>query len=288
MDKDQRAAIATALMSSRPSIKEAGFDKFGEGAVAVYDAAAERLKPKEERKPGFDFDSEVSSGFSQIGKALPGMVPLQTRNFSTPDLPETPVSFIRPNNYNLNYAPPGQVVIPLSQFHEMRERDNLTFQQMEDKAKSLGWTRAPGQGNYIANIPQAELSPVSNRVLKNAWSRTSFEGSGKVKEKVGKGLQEEWDKSSWFQKFMGPQVQSTAMRRDAMNLYNQAMALKAAGRNDEAKDLFKKYETLRQSITGFEEQAEKQYAPFRNKALAGGGILLLLLTMLKALGGGNR
>jgi hypothetical protein len=78
------------------------------------------------------------------------------------------------------------------------------------------------------------------------------------------------------------------MRRDAMNLYNQAMALKAAGRNDEAKDLFKKYEALRQAITAFEEQAEKQYAPFRNKALAGGGILLLFLMMLKALGGGSR
>lgn len=288
MDKDQRAVIATALMSSRPSIKEAGLEEFGKGAGTVYDAVAERLKPEAERRPDFDFGSQVSSGFSQIGKSLPGMVPLQTRNFSTPDLPETPVSFGRPNNYNINYAPPGQVVIPAAKLQEIMDRDKLTYQQMKDKAKSLGWTRAHGQGSYTANIPQAELSPVSKRVLEDARSRHLFEGSAKAKERAGKGLREEWDKSSWWQKFMGPQVQSTAMRRDAMNLYNQAMALKAAGRNDEAKDLFKKYETLRRAITAFEEQAEKQYAPFRNKALAGGGILLLFLMMLKALGGGSR
>lgn len=288
MDKEQRAAIATALMSSRPSIKEAGFDGFGQGAGTVFDAVAESLKPKEERRPDFDFGPQAYSGLSQMARSLPGMVPLQTRNFSTPDLPKTPVSFIRPNDYNLNYTPSGQVVIPQDKLQEMMNRDKLTYQQMKDKAKSLGWTRAPGQGSYTANIPQAELSPVSKRVLEDARSRHLFEGSAKAKERAGKGLREEWDKSPWWQKFMGPQVQSTAMRRDAMNLYNQAMALKAAGRNNEAKDLFKKYETLRQAIIAFEEQAEKQYAPFRNKVLGGGGILLLFLMMLKALGGGNR
>ncbi|NBK26596.1 MAG: hypothetical protein EOM68_31870, partial [Spirochaetia bacterium] len=165
MDKDQRAAIATALMSSRPSIKEAGLDEFGKGAGTVYDAVAEGLKPKKERKPGFDFGSEVSSGFSRMGKALPGMVPLQTRNFATPDLPKVPMDIGPMNRYTMDTPEPGVVNLTPAQQVKAMEAMGMSPKEWLDHSRDAGYARTPGSGTMSATIAPVALSPYTQNVL---------------------------------------------------------------------------------------------------------------------------
>jgi len=288
MDKDQRAAIATALMSSRPSIKEAGWGEFGEGAGAVYDAAAESLKPKEERRSDFDFGSQVSGGFSRMGKALPGMVPLQTRNFATPDLPKVPMDIGPMNRYTMDTPEPGVVNLTPAQQVKAMEAMGMSPKEWLDHSRDAGYARTPGSGTMSATIAPVALNPYTKNVLNSAKNQSLLEDKATATARVADTLTKDSNNLSWWQKFMGSQTISTPMRRDAMKLYNQGMALWAAGRKAEAKELFRQYETTKTSVESYEKQAEPQYAPFRNKVLGGGGILLLLGLMLSAIRGGNR
>ena len=288
MDKDQRAAIATALMSSRPSIKEAGWGEFGEGIGTVSDAVAESLKPKEKRRPGFDLGPEVSSGLSQMGKALPGMVPLQTRNFATPDLPEVPMDIGPMNRYTMDTPEPGVVNLTPAQQVKAMEAMGMSPKEWLDHSRDAGYARTPGSGTMSATIAPVELNPYTQNVLNSAKNQSRWENKDTATARVADTLTKDSNNLSWWQKLMGPQSISTPMRRDAMKLYNQGMALWAAGRKSEAREMFRKYETTKTSVEEYEKQAEPQYAPFRNKVLGGGGILLFLALMLSAIRGGNR
>ena len=289
MDKDQRAKIAMALMSSRPSIKEAGLEALSQGAKEVYNAVAEGLKPKVERRPDFDFGSEVSSGFSQMGKSLPGMVPLQTRNFATPDLPKVPMDIGAMNRYTLGSTPdPGTVTITPAQQVKAMDAMGMAPKEWLDHSRDAGYARTPGSGTMSATIAPVALNPYTQNVLNSAKNQSLLEDKATATGRVADTLTKDSNNLSWGQKLMGPQSISTPMRRDAMKLYNQGMALWAAGRKDEAKELFRQYETTKTSVEEYEKQAEAQYAPFRNKVLGGGGILLFLALMLSVLRGGNR
>lgn len=288
MDKDQRAAIATALMSSRPSIKEAGFDAFGEGIGTVSDAVEESLKPKEKRRPGFNPGSQVSRGLSQVGKALPGMVPLQTRNFATPDLPKVPMDIGPMNRYTMDTPEPGVVNLTPAQQVKAMEAMGMSPKEWLDHSRDAGYARTPGSGTMSATLAPVALSPYTRNVLNSAKNQSLLEDKATATARVADTLTKDSNNLSWWQKLMGPQSISTPMRRDAMKLYNQGMALWAAGRKAEAKELFRQYETTKTSVEEYEKQAEPQYAPFRNKVLGGGGILLFLALMLSAIRGGNR
>lgn len=288
MDKEQRAAIATALMSSRPSIKEAGFGAFGEGAGAVSDAVAESFKPEEERRPGFAFGPELAGGLSQVGNALPGMVPLQTRNFAMPDLPKVPMDIGPMNRYTMHTPESGAVNLTPAQQVKAMEAMGMTPKEWLDHSRDAGYARTPGSGTMSATIAPVALNPYTRNVLNSAKNQSLLEDKATATARVADTLTKDSNNLSWWQKLMGPQSISTPMRRDAMKLYNQGMALWAAGRKAEAKELFRQYETTKTSVEEYEKQAEAQYAPFRNKVLGGGGILLFLALMLSAIRGGNR